>query len=742
MSTEVVQQYETAKADSNWGLLSWFASVDHKRIGLLYMLLAVFFLVIGGVEALLIRVQLAVPNNTFLSPQFFNQLFTMHGTTMVFLVGMPVFTGFANYLIPLMIGAKDVAFPRLNAMSFWMLPFGAVLLYWSFLTGSAPDAGWFSYAPLSTKPYSSLPGVDYWIISLAVMGIGSVAGAINIAATVICCRAPGMSLQRVPLFVWIMLMQAILILITIPPLNSALAMLLIDRWLGAAFFEPARGGSALLWQHFFWMFGHPEVYVFALPAFAMVSEVIPVFSRKPIYGYAFVAGSSSVIVLLSYGVWAHHMFAVGLGMGANIFFAAATLLIAIPTGIKIFNWTATLWGGSIRCTTAMLFAIAFLVQFVVGGLTGIMFATVPIDWQLTDTYFVVAHFHYVLIGGIVFALFAATYYWFPKITGKMLDERLGKIQFWLWVIGFNGTFGVQHFLGFMGMPRRVYTYADHPGWATLNAISSVSAFFMAAGTLVLVWNVISSLLRGSTAGANPWDAFTLEWFTTSPPPVENFESLPEIKSRRPVWDANHPEQADWKTSTTPADNGHRPDKAKTSAWAFVVSEAIFFILLLVAYVVFNARVEVASGPTSETALNVLRTGIFSVFLLSSSVSFWLAERHLSRGDTTGFRKYLAMTILLGVVFLVGQAIEYNELIQDGVTINRNLFASTFFTVTGFHGLHVTGGLVALSIMLLMARKGYLTPKRSKVFGAVGVYWHFVDVVWIAVFTIIYLGFLQ
>lgn len=742
MSTEAVPQLETAEASSDWGLLSWVASVDHKRIGLMYMLLAVVFLVVGGVEALLIRVQLLVPNNTFLSPQFFNQLFTMHGTTMVFLVGMPVFTGFANYMIPLMIGAKDVAFPRLNAMSFWMLPFGAVLLYWSFLTGSAPDAGWFSYAPLSTKPYSSLPGVDYWIISLAVMGIGSVAGAINIIATVFCCRAPGMSLQRVPLFVWIMLMQAILIVITIPPLNSALAMLLIDRWLDAAFFEPARGGSALLWQHFFWMFGHPEVYVFALPAFAMISEVIPVFSRKPIYGYAFVAGSSSVIVLLSYSVWAHHMFAVGLGMGANIFFAAATLLIAIPTGIKVFNWTATLWGGSIRLTASMLFAIAFLIQFVVGGLTGIMFATVPIDWQLTDTYFVVAHFHYVLIGGIVFALFAATYYWFPKITGKMLDERLGKIQFWLWVIGFNGTFGVQHVLGFMGMPRRVYTYADNPGWATLNAISSVSAFFMAAGTLVLVWNVIRSLLRGQSAGNNPWDAFTLEWATTSPPPVENFESpLPEIKSRRPVWDESHPEFADWKSSQTPEDSGHRPDKAKVSAWAFIVSEAIFFILLLVSYVVFNAHAE-SDGPTAATALNVTRTGIYSLFLLSSSVTFWMAEQHLRRGDTAAFRKFLSITIGLGVIFLFGQAVEYNELIQDGVTISRNLFASTFFTVTGFHGLHVTGGLVALGIMLLMARSGYLTPKRSKVFGAIGVYWHFVDVVWIAVFVIVYLGFLQ
>ncbi len=741
MTAELIQQRRTTAAEAPWGLMSWVASVDHKRIGIMYLLLAVFFLVVGGCEAMLIRIQLAVPNNTFLSPQMYNQLFTMHGTTMVFLVGMPMFSGFANYLIPLMIGAKDVAFPRLNAMSFWMLPFGGGLLYFSFLTGSAPDAGWFAYAPLSTKAYSSLPGVDYWILGLAVMGIGSIGGAINITATVLCLRAPGMSLQRVPLFVWILLMQSILILITIPPLNSAIALLLIDRYLDAAFFQPARGGSALLWQHFFWMFGHPEVYVFALPAFAMISEVIPVFSRKPIYGYAFVAASSSIIVLLSYSVWAHHMFSVGLGPAANIFFATATLLIAIPTGIKVFNWTATLWGGSIRLTTSMLFAIAFLIQFVIGGLTGIWFATVPIDWQLTDTYFVVAHFHYVLIGGIVFAIFAATYYWFPKMTGRMLDERLGKWHFWLWVIGFNGTFGIQHLLGFMGMPRRVYTYADNPGWALANGISTAAAFFMVAGTLVLVFNAIVSLIRGREAGDNPWDAFTLEWATSSPPPPENFASLPEIKSRRPVWDANHPEFADWRSQQTAEDDGIRPSAARVSAWGFVISEAIFFVLLLVTYLVFNTG-STEAGPTAATALNVSRTGLFTLALLSSSVTFWLAERSLRKGNQSRFIGWLSVTILLGVVFLYGQLWEYAGLIADQVTISSNLFASTFFTVTGFHGLHVTGGIVALAILWCMGRANYLNSKRASVFAAVGVYWHFVDIVWIAVFSIVYLGYLQ
>jgi len=655
-------------------------------------------------------------------------------------VGMPVLVGFANYFVPLMIGARDVAFPRLNAMSYWLLPCGGFLLYYSFLSGSAPNAGWFSYAPLSTKPYNLMQGVDYWVIGLICLGVGSVAAAINIFVTVLSCRASGMSLQRVPLFVWMSWMTSILTILALPALNAALAMLLIDRCLGAAFFEPARGGSAVLWQHFFWIFGHPEVYILILPAFGMISEVIPVFSRKPIYGYSFVAASSVVIVLLSYGVWGHHMFAVGLGVTANIFFAVGSLLIAIPTGLKIFNWTATLWGGSIRMTTAMMFAVAFLLMFVVGGLTGVMFAAVPIDWQLTDSYFVVAHFHYVLIGGTVFGLFAATFYWFPKMTGRMLDERLGKLQFWLWLAGFNCTFMVQHFLGLMGMPRRVYTYGDSPGWAALNAIATAGAVLMAAGTLVLVWNIVRSLRNGGRAGDNPWGGFTLEWATTSPPPEENFGAIPQVKSRRPVWDLDHPEVADWKTSKTPADNGWRPDKARTSVWAFVASEAVFFVMLLVAYVVFNTRH--ADGPNAANSLDVVRTGVFTGLLLLSSITFWRAERCLSVANQRGFLRWLGVTIVLGVAFIAGQVIEYYGLVSDGVVISRNLFASTFFTVTGFHGIHVTAGLIVLCVLFVLGRKKELNTDRSGVLSAVGIYWHFVDVVWIGVFSIIYLGYLQ
>ena len=743
MTTGSINQSELTSLDppvTSTVMLDWVSTLDHKRIGIMYILTAVFYLAIGGFEALLMRIQLAYPNNTFLSPEMFNQLFTMHGTTMVFLVGMPVLTGFANYFVPLMIGARDVAFPRLNAFGFWMLFFGALLLHYSFLTGSAPNAGWFSYVPLSTKAYSSLQGVDYWIIGLLIMGIGSVSGAINIFATIICMRAPGMSLQRVPLFVWMMLMQVILIILALPALNSALSMLLLDRWLGSAFFDPTRGGSAVLWQHYFWIFGHPEVYILILPGFGMISEIIPVFSRKPIYGYTFVAGSSVAIVLLGYGVWAHHMFAVGLGMYADIFFAVGSLLIAIPTGIKVFNWTATLWGGEIQFNTALHFAVAFLLQFVIGGLTGIMFAAVPIDWQLTDTYFVVAHFHYVLIGGLVFSLFAAAYYWFPKMTGRMLSERWGIFQFWLWVIGFNMTFMVQHFLGLMGMPRRVYTYADNPGWALLNGVASIGAIFMAVGTLVFLWNIWISLRKGKIAGDNPWDAFTLEWATTSPPPPENFDTLPEIKSRRPVWDSNHPEFADWKSAQTPPDNGKRFNLPKLAAWAFIASEAVFFLLLLVAFVVFNTRHR--GGMVTSSVLDVERTGIFSLFLISSSVTFWLAERFLQAGKRSMFIFSLGVTILFGTIFLAGQVWEYSGLLTNNVTINTDLFSATFFTITGFHGIHVTAGVIALLIMLIMGVKGNLTSKKSHVFGAVGIYWHFVDIVWLAVFGIIYLGLLQ
>jgi cytochrome c oxidase subunit I len=539
---------ESFELEAREGWLSWVSSVDHKQLGIMYLLGAFVFFLVAGVLALLMRIQLAVPNNHFLSPQVYNQFFTMHGTTMIFLVVVPLLVGFATYMVPLMIGARDMAFPRLNALSFWVQIFGGVMLYFSFATsginGGAPEVGWFAYAPLSETAYSYGPGVNYWILGLLGIGVGTLTAGINLMATIISMRAPGMSIRRLPLFVWMTLITGFLIVVVMPILNAGLVMLLADRLLNAHFFRADTGGSAVLWQHVFWAFGHPEVYIMVLPAFGIISEVIPVFSGKPIYGYDFVAASTLAIAFLSLTVWAHHMFAVGLGHPFDLFFAICSMAISVPTGIKIFNWTATMYQGRVRFTTAMLFAVSFLLMFTIGGLSGIAFAVVPIDWQLTDSYFVVAHFHYVLFGGTALALFAGVYYWFPKITGRMLDERWGKVNFWLTFIGFNLTFMIQHVLGMLGMPRRVFTYPALPGWEAMNMISTIGAFVLAFAVLVLMINIAISLRSGKIAGNNPWDAWTLEWATTSPPPPENFTRVPPIRGRRPLWDLAHPDRTD------------------------------------------------------------------------------------------------------------------------------------------------------------------------------------------------------
>ena len=539
---------ESFELEAREGWLSWVASVDHKQLGIMYLLGAFVFFLVGGVLALLMRIQLAVPNNHFLSPQVYNQVFTMHGTTMIFLVVVPLLVGFATYMVPLMIGARDMAFPRLNALSFWVQIFGGLMLYFSFATsginGGAPAVGWFAYAPLSETAYSYGPGVNYWILGLLGIGVGTLTAGINLMATIISMRAPGMSIRRLPLFVWMTLITGYLIVVVMPILNAGLVMLLADRLLNAHFFRADTGGSAVLWQHVFWAFGHPEVYIMVLPAFGIISEVIPVFSGKPIYGYDFVAASTLAIAFLSLTVWAHHMFAVGLGHPFDLFFVICSMAIAVPTGIKIFNWTATMYGGRVRFTTAMLFAVSFIVMFTIGGLSGIAFAVAPIDWQLTDSYFVVAHFHYVLFGGTALAVFAGVYYWFPKITGRMLDERWGKVNFWLTFIGFNLTFMIQHVLGMLGMPRRVFTYPPLPGWEAMNMISTIGAFVLAIAVLILMINIVTSLRSGKIAGDNPWGAWTLEWATTSPPPPENFTRVPPIRGRRPLWDLAHPDRTD------------------------------------------------------------------------------------------------------------------------------------------------------------------------------------------------------
>jgi len=715
--------------------LSWISTIDHKRIGILYLIFALFFFVLGGLEAMFMRLQLSVPNNTLISPDFYNALFTMHGTTMIFLVAMPALFGLANYLIPLMIGARDMAFPRLNSFAVWLLPFGGALLHFCIFTGP-PQAGWFAYAPLSETPYSSSLGMDYWILALFVLGIGSVATGINLIATILCLRAPGMTLKRVPLFVWINLVTAFIVIFALPVLNAGLAMLLMDRQLGTHFFLSREGGSPILWQHIFWAFGHPEVYILALPAFAIVSEIIPVFARKPIFGYEFVAGSSVAIGFLSFGVWAHHMFTVGLGRAADIFFTIASMLIAIPTGVKVLNWSATMVGGRLRLRVPMLYCIAFLIQFTLGGLSGITHAEAALDWQTKNSYYLVAHFHYVAVGGVVFAILAGIHYWFPKISGRMLSERLGVWTFWFMTIGFNATFLIQHVLGWEGMPRRVYTYPDFAGWGTMNLISTVGAGLMGVAAVLLVINLLLSLLRGAPAGDNPWEGWTLEWATTSPPPPHNFDAIPAIRSRRPLWDEAHPEAPD------PVVGGDfeppPPNRGKVAIWTLIASEAGFFGVLLLVFAFFN--VHPPAGPNARNSLDLMRTGIFSACLFASSATLWLAEHAEAAGRRRGLIGWLTATAVLGAIFLLGQGSEYWGLYHRGVAVNVNLFASSFYLLTGFHGFHVCLGLIALGAVLArilagdFGRSGGRSPLAT-----VGLYWHFVDVVWLFVLSVVYLA---
>ena len=529
----------------------WVVTVDHKRLGIMYIVSGLVFFVIAGLEASLMRLQLAWPGLHIVPPETFNRLFTMHGTSMVFLVGIPIVFGFGNYLVPLMIGARDLAFPRLNAFGFWIFLFAGLLLHFSFIggeglygSGSAPAVGWFAYAPLTSRAFTPGNATDYWNLSVFLAGVGTIGTAINIVATVLTMRGPGMTLGRMPIFVWTMLTVSAMTLFILPPLSAAQIMLLLDRFLGAHFFDTQAGGSAVMWQHFFWFFGHPEVYVLMVPGFGFVSEIVPVFSRKVIFGYTTLVAATVAIGAVSFGTWAHHMFAVGMGSTLNTFFALSTMLIAVPTGMKIFNWLATMYGGRIRFQTPMLFCCAFLFQFLCAGLTGIMLSVAPFDWQLTDSYFVVAHFHFVLIGGLFFATFGAIYYWFPKATGRMLSERLGRWHCWLFVIGFNLTFLTMHVQGLLGMPRRIYTYPADRGWEVWNLVTTLGVPLQIVATLIFVMNVIVSLRRGTLAGDDPWDAWTLEWATTSPPPSYNFETIPTVASRRPLWDRKHPDDPD------------------------------------------------------------------------------------------------------------------------------------------------------------------------------------------------------
>jgi cytochrome c oxidase subunit I len=534
-------------------LHDWVVTVDHKKLGILYIVYGLVFLVIGGIEATIMRIQLIVPHNRFVSPEVFNRMFTMHGTTMIFFVVMPILFGFGTYLIPLMIGARDMAFPRLNAFSFWMTAFGGVLLYFSFIggnglygAGNAPDVGWFAYAPLTARAFSPGHSTDFWTLALLVSGVGSIGTAVNFVATILCMRCPGMTLGKMPLFAWLNLIMGGMVIFAISPLTAAQIMLSIDRYLGGHFFDTQAGGSAALWMHFFWIFGHPEVYILVVPAFAFASEIIPVFSRKPIFGYPVMVAATICIGFISFSVWAHHMFTIGMSSYGNTFFTVTSMIIAVPTGIKIFNWLGTMWGGKIHFKAPMLFCIGFLFQFLIAGLTGIMLAASPFDWQLANSYFVVAHFHYVIAGAILFTVFGAFYYWYPKVSGRMYSETLAKWHFWLFIIGFHLTFDFMHIPGILGMPRRIYTYEPGRGWEIWNLIVTIGVFFQIAGVLAFVVNLLWSHWKGEPAGNDPWDAWTLEWSTSSPPPDYNFAATPVVRSRRPLWDLKHPEDPDWK----------------------------------------------------------------------------------------------------------------------------------------------------------------------------------------------------
>jgi cytochrome c oxidase subunit I len=518
-------------------VIGWVTTTDHKRIGILYIATSLVFFGAGGILALLMRAQLAQANEHFITKGSYDELFTIHGTTMIFLVVVPIFAGFANYLVPLMIGARDVAFPRLNALSYWLFLFGGIVLYLSFFAKhGASRSGWYGYPTLSESAFSPGHGQDLWILSLHLLSISSLLGAINFLATIHNMRAPGMSWMRIPLFIWSIEIYAALLVIVLPVLSVGLTLLLLDRQAGTHFFIPQHGGSAILYQHFFWFFGHPEVYIMILPAMGIISEVLPVFSRKPIFGYKAIAFSTVAIGFYSMLVWAHHMFSVGLPNFLNVFFMLSSMVIAVPTGVKIFNWLATTWRGNLIFDTAMLWALGFIAVFTIGGLSGIFLASFPVDWQVTDTYYVVAHMHYVLFGGSVFGIFAGLYYWWPKIFGRMLGERLGKWHFWLVFIGFNLTFFPQHLLGLLGMTRRIYTYQEHGLFQAYNLISTIGSGVMAIGILMFVVNVIRTSRAGVRAVNDPWLADTLEWYTTSPPPPHNFDKLPYITSARPLRD--------------------------------------------------------------------------------------------------------------------------------------------------------------------------------------------------------------
>jgi len=784
-------------ATSLWG---WLRTVDHKRIGLLYGVTAFAFFLVGGLEALFMRLQLARPDNMVMTAETYNRLFTMHGTTMIFLAVMPLSSSFFNFMVPLMIGARDVAFPRLNALSYWIFLAGGLFLNWSFLADAAPNAGWFGYANLTARQFSPGHNIDFWVLGLQMLGLSSIVAGINFIVTILNMRAPGMTFMRLPVFVWMTLITQFLIVLAFPAVTVGLFLLLFDRFFGTNFYNPAAGGNPLLWQHLFWLFGHPEVYILILPAMGIVSEVLPTFARKPLFGYPVIVYSGILIGFFGFGVWSHHMFTVGLGPVADAAFSIATMLIAIPTGVKIFNWLATLWGGALRFRTPLYFALGFIAMFPMGGLSGIMHASPPVDLQQQDSYFVVAHLHYVLVGGSLFGLFAGIYYWWPKMTGRMLSERIGAWNFWLLLVGFNVTFFPMHFLGLMGMPRRIYTYPDGLGWESWNRVATAGAMILAVSILAFLVNVLWSLRNGAAAGPDPWDGRTLEWTVPSPPPVYNFEEIPVVLRRDELWARKRVAPA-----ASPATAAHGParlhlpapsisplvvaagvllvvigalthlaisvlggllavlgiyrwafeyggpghshvvpleetsagvDHRKMGLWVFLGSECMFFACLIATYMAYKGKS--LAGPYPHEILNIPLTSISTFVLLMSSLLMVLALAAVRGGDALGAKLWLLGTALFGMIFLGFQAYEFTEFAHRGLTLEANLFGATFFVLTGFHGAHVSAGVIWLVSLWVLALRNRLTPADSMLVETAGLYWHFVDIVWIAIFTLVYL----
>ncbi|HEX4208819.1 MAG TPA: cbb3-type cytochrome c oxidase subunit I, partial [Candidatus Binataceae bacterium] len=742
----------------------------------------------------------------------YNQIFTMHGLTMIFLVLMPLETGFfGNFLIPLQIGARDVAFPRLNALSYWVFLFGAISLNLGWLFGQAPNGGWFGYANLTERYYAPGLNIDFYDIGLLVLGVSSVMSALNFFVTIVNMRAPGMTFMRMPMFIWSLLVTVILILLAFPAITVGLIFLFADRYFDAHFYRVIAGATPMLWQHLFWIFGHPEVYIMALPSFGLISEVIPVFSRKPLFGYPMMAYSLILIAFLSYGVWGHHMFATGMGPVADSAFSITSMLIAIPTGVKIFSWIATVWGGRLRFTTAMLFALGFIIEFTIGGLSGIMHASAPVDLEQTDTYIVVAHFHYVLFGGVLMGILAGFYFYFPKISGRLMNETLGKWHFWITTWAFNATFFPMHFLGEWGMPRRIYTYAPHMGWDFWNKFESINAFILGIAFLIFFINIAWSWLHGEPSSADPWDARTLEWSMSSPPPVYNFVSVPTVTSRDAFWVEKYgdveasglegegrtylPEPVNEEVvakihipepSLFPIlialgimtmgtgmlvewyrvvllgagllvfgaismsfeyvnwgeDNPHQVhesflglDNRKLGLWSFIGSECVFFASLISTYMVYKSRN--LGGPDADI-LNIPLTSFSTFILLMSSLLMVLALAGYQRNDKFWGTFWLLGTAFFGLIFLGGQVYEFTDFYMSGMHYNTNLFSQCFYTLVGFHGFHVLIGVTWLLVLAAAGILGRIDSKRAIAVEVCGLYWHFVDIVWVVIFTLIYL----